>query len=206
LQAPRRIEAEYERRLRGQEEDTDSTVAGSLGQRLQHVKRGIARLIDAYEDGLLEKDEFEPRLEQARQRLAQLQAEAEAWAHEEEQRAELRLVIGKLQEFGERVATGLGDAEWSTRRDIIRALVKRIEVCQEEVRIVYRIAQLPFVESPTGGILQDWCRRGHAVDARPVDDRGPQRQIVPSAPHAYELPFAIAEVAGTPRRPRHNAA
>jgi hypothetical protein len=38
---------------------------------IQKLKRGIARLIDAYEDGLLKKEEFEPRLRNAKGRLGQ---------------------------------------------------------------------------------------------------------------------------------------
>jgi site-specific DNA recombinase len=159
LQDPGKIEAEYERRLRGQEAARDRTVGGSLGQRVRHVKRGIARLIDAYEEGLLDKEEFEPRLRGAKERLARLEAEAEQCEHEEEQRAELRLVIGKLQEFAARVAEGLAEADWPARREIIRCLVKRIEVDDEQVRIVYRIGPVPFVEAPAGGILQDCWKR-----------------------------------------------
>jgi hypothetical protein len=48
---------------------------------------------------------------------------------------------------------------WSTRREIIRALVKQIEVSDEQVRIVYRVNTDPFAEAPNGGIAQD-CRRG----------------------------------------------
>jgi site-specific DNA recombinase len=110
----------------------------------------------------LEKEEFEPRLRQAKERLARLEAEAEQCAREEEQRAELRLVIGKLQEFATRLAEGLAEADWATRREIIRCLVKRIEVDNEQVRIVYRIGSVPFAEAPEGGILQDCWKRGES--------------------------------------------
>jgi site-specific DNA recombinase len=36
---------------------------------IQATKRRISRLIDAYEDGLMEKSEFEPRILRARERL-----------------------------------------------------------------------------------------------------------------------------------------
>src|SRR5262249_18591102 len=102
---------------------------------------------------------FEPRIRGAKERLAKLEAEAQAEAEEEAQDQELRLVIGQLQEFAERVRSGLGKAGWSTRREIIRALVKRVEVDKEEVRVVYRVSPPPFVESPNGGILPDCGRR-----------------------------------------------
>ncbi len=73
----------------------------------------------------------------------------------------MRLVIGRLQEFAERVKTGLAEADWSTRREIIRALVKRVEVGAEEVRVVYRVNLAPFAEGPEGGLLPDCRRSGH---------------------------------------------
>src|SRR5262249_14582643 len=109
--------------------------------------------------------------------------EAQDEAEEEAQEQELRLVIGQLQEFAERVQNGLAEADWSTRREIIRALVKRVEVDKEEVRVVYRVSPSPFVERPDGGILQDCGRRGHRalryahVGLRPLavlGDPGPQ--------------------------------
>jgi site-specific DNA recombinase len=43
----------------------------------QATRRPIARLLDAYENGLMDKGEFEPRIRRARERLIQLEAEAE---------------------------------------------------------------------------------------------------------------------------------
>ena len=38
-------------------------------ERIQQVKRAIARLIDGYGEGVLEKNEFEPRIRGAKERL-----------------------------------------------------------------------------------------------------------------------------------------
>src|SRR5262249_40048439 len=111
----------------------------------------IARLIDAYSEGLLEKEEFEPKIRQLKERLARLEAEERDVGQGEAQRAELRLVIGQLGDFCQRVNQGLEVAGWCTRRDIIRALVKQIEVSNEQVRIVYRVNTVPFVKAPDGG-------------------------------------------------------
>jgi site-specific DNA recombinase len=156
LRQPQRLEAEYERRLHSQDEA--SPTSRTLTSRLAQLKRGIARLIDAYGEGLLEKDELEPKLRQLKERVARLEVEAQGAEQEEAQRAELRLVIGQLAAFAERMNQGLEEADWCLRRDIIRALVKQIEVTDEQVRIVYRVNTVPFVEAPDGGVSQD-CRR-----------------------------------------------
>jgi site-specific DNA recombinase len=173
LRQPERIEAEYERRL-DNESDTSATSV-SLAARIGQVKRGLARLIDAYRDGLLERAEFEPQIRQSKERLARLEAEQKALAQEESRRGELRLVIGKLEEFTQRMDQGLEEADWHTRREIIRALVKQIEVQDEQIRIVYRVNTVPFVEAPKGGNVQD-CRRR----ADPFSDSGAARKWFPT--------------------------
>lgn len=156
LRQPQRLEKEYERRL---DKNTESApTRQSLTMRIAQVKRGIARLIDAYREGLLEKHEFEPQIRASKERLARLEADEKTQAREEDQRAELRLVIGQLEEFTTRLNEGLEKTDWSTRREIIRALVKQIEVSNTEVRIVYRVTTDPFADGPTRGMAQD-CRR-----------------------------------------------
>ena len=119
LADPGRIEREYQRRLK--RDSRGSQFDDGLPARIQKIKRGIARLVDAYEEGLLEKSEFEPRLRRSRDRLTKLEADAKKQAENEAQRTELRLVIGHLQEFAGRIKSGLHDADWLTRREIIRA-------------------------------------------------------------------------------------
>jgi len=116
-------------------------------------------LIDACGDGLLERSEFEPRVTAARERLSRLEEEHKRVADEEVMEAELRLVIGQLEEFGRRVSEGLEGTDWPTRREIIRALVKRVEVDEDEARIVYRVSPSPFEGRPQQGLLQHcWGR------------------------------------------------
>lgn len=160
LQDPSRVEQEYQRRLIGHTSAKEQKGMQQLESLLQKVKRGIARLIDAYSEGLVEKSEFEPRIRRAKERLAELEAEAKVQADLETQERELRLVIGRLQEFAERVQEGLSGADWSTRREIIRTLVKRVEIAEEEVRVTYRVDAVPFVEGPEGGLLPH-CWRSH---------------------------------------------
>ena len=159
LSEPERMEREYERRLAKKKKSGRSQTAESLVASIKRVKRGIARLIDAYEDGLVERAEFEPRIQRAKERLAKLDAQAKAEAEKESKERELRLVIGRLQEFGDRVKGGLDQADWITRRAIIRTLVKRVEIDENSVRVVYRVSPPTSPEDPTGTIMQH-CWRG----------------------------------------------
>jgi site-specific DNA recombinase len=159
LSEPERIRAEYERRRRGRETGPGREVE-HLRKMIANVKRLISRLIDAYGEGLLEKSEFEPRISAARQRLAKLEEECQQRMGEATQEAELRLVIGQLEEFARCVSQELRGPDWTTRREIIRALVKQVEVDEEEVRIVYRVSPSPFERRPQQGPLQHCWRRG----------------------------------------------
>ena len=90
-----------------------------------------------------DKDEFEPRVTRLRERLKQMEAQALQIKDDASLERELRLILGRLDEFTSRVKNGLDEADWSTRRDIIRALVKRVEIDQEQVRVIFRINPPP---------------------------------------------------------------
>ena len=130
-------------------------------------------MIDAYSDGLLDKGEFEPRIRHAKERLAELESQARAQADLEVQQRELRLVIGRLQEFAQRVAEGLNAAGWSARREIIRMLVKRIEIGEEDARVVYRVDASPFVKGPEGGLLPHCWRSPFTSPGEGIPPLGP---------------------------------
>lgn len=163
LRQPQRLEAEYERRLSAKPDAAPTSQ--SLTARIGQLKRGIGRLIDAYRDGFLDKAEFEPQMRQQKERLTRLEAEEKTQAQEETQRAELRLLIGQLEDFTTRLSEGLEGADWLTRREIIRALVKQIEVDDREIKIVYRVNTVPFEFAPNGPKAQD-CRRRVDDDRR----------------------------------------
>ena len=159
LRNPQRVEQEYKRRLTGKKKSAGWNSIHQLRLLVKKVKRGIARLVDAYQDGLIDKSEFEPRMRKAKERLSKLQTEANKQADQEAQQKELKWVIGQLQEFANKISSSLEELDWTRRREIIRALVKHIEINQEAVRVIYRINPAPFVHPPEKGVLQDCLRR-----------------------------------------------
>ena len=168
LRDPERIQQEYQRRL------TDDNPESSLALKqneaaVNKVKRAIARLIDAYEDDLLTKDEFEPRVRQSKNRLAQLQAEHDKLSTRADEQDELRSVINHLDEFSRQLSEGIETLDWTSKREVIRALVKRVEIGKEDVRVVYKIGQLPFVQGPASGAsLQDCLWRDFPASCKSV--------------------------------------
>jgi site-specific DNA recombinase len=170
LEHPKRLAEEYRRRLRPHSEARRDDLTMVEAQ-LVKLRRGLARLIDGYAEGLIQKEEFEPRIARMRSRIPKLEEQAQQLADETSVQAELRLVIGRLEDFCEKMKDGLDEADWSSRRDIIRVLVKHVEVEQERVNVVFRVDQAPFDESPERGVLQR-RRRGDLPATR---QRLPQR-------------------------------
>src|SRR6516164_2418079 len=167
LSEPDRIKAEYQRR--------QQTIKRAGGHELDHlaklinqVKKSISRLIDAYQEALLEKSEFEPRIAAARDRLSRLEGAWKQQASDESEESQLGLVIGQLEEFARRVSEGLQDPDWTTRREVIRALVKQIEIDDGDVRIVYRVSPSPFERRPQQDCLQHCWGRHHSALRRTV--------------------------------------
>jgi site-specific DNA recombinase len=120
---------------------------------LARLQQGIGRLIDSYAGGLISKEEFEPRIGRMRERLARLEAAAAELADQERVQSDLRLIEGQLKEFNSRVRTGLEEAGWDVKRDIIRALVKQVEVAREQVNVVFRVDPRPFDSRPERGMV-----------------------------------------------------
>jgi site-specific DNA recombinase len=174
LADPERVQHEYEQRLGGSRrkgtrptEQLDRLIAG--------VRRGITRLIDAYQEGHVEREEFEPRIRTAKERLAKLEAEAKANSERDTEQQNLRAALDQLQLFATRIRDGLQDADWNTRREIMRSLIKQVEVGEEAIRVVYKVSPLPFDRAPNGGFSQDCqqrCRSGPEARGGPGPGRG----------------------------------
>jgi site-specific DNA recombinase len=175
LDDPERLVNEYERRLQLAAHPPAEPEAVALEKQIAKLRQGISRLIDGYSEGYLDKGEFEPRIRRFKERLRSLQSQAEQLRDERQHQAELQLIIGRLEAFAEKVSAGLGQLDWSERRELIRTLVKRIEIDREHVNVVFRV-QDTIGGPETRPFLQD-CRRGDqpavveylpARSARPV--------------------------------------
>src|SRR5262249_35114934 len=140
-------------------------LAGIESQ-LNKLRQGTTRIIDSYSEGLIDKQEFEPRIKRLRERIEKLEGQARELSDQAKLQSELDLIMGRLEDFTWRVKDGLDQADWNSRRDIIRALVKRVDVEKGRVNVVFRVDQLPFESSPARGSLQHCRRRTFLVDCQ----------------------------------------
>jgi site-specific DNA recombinase len=152
LQDRQRLQEEYARRLNLPSKETENLAL--LQAQQGKIQQGIARLIDSYADGFVQKAEFEPRITRLRQRLLELEQQAQKIQDQETLKAELQTAISRLEEFGKQVKFNLSDANWPTRRELIRMLVKRVEIGEEEIKVVFRIPPDPVTSGVEGNNLQ----------------------------------------------------
>ncbi len=110
------------------------------------LNRQLDRMTDAYLGEVIPLVEYERRrrdLEQRDGALAGQQRQLEAQA---DQRMELAGVAGSVEEFCERVRSGLADATFEQKRKLVELLVDRVIVTDEEVEIRYVIPTDPSSE------------------------------------------------------------
>ena len=156
LDHPERLAEAYRRRLQP-ETRTKRTPLTTVEGQISQLRQGVARLIDRYAEGLIDKGEFEPRVTRLRQRLARVEEQRQALADEAAVHGELPLIIGRLEDFAAKLHDGLEAVDWANKRDLIRALVKRVEVARDDVNIVFRIDPYPGDADPEKKSLQ-LCR------------------------------------------------
>ena len=140
LSEPGRLKGEYERRLdlaeQNGKKNTDTAV---LEKQKRHLEQGKSRLIDSYAEGIIEKSDFDPKIGQLKIKLQQIERQIEESKRYQAGQYELFLVINRLEEFADAMNGRLSTIDFTTKRDIIRALVKRIEIHKEEIVVVFRV-------------------------------------------------------------------
>ena len=140
LQEPTRLMEEWSRRSVDDGAHKEFREQRDQAARvLKSQEASLQRLVDAYEAGALPLSDLTERSARARIRIQAAQkdvAEAEARLADTIQ---MRLVIGRLEAFGDRVREGLDRLDWFQRRHLIRTLVARVEIHPDGATIVYRV-------------------------------------------------------------------
>jgi site-specific DNA recombinase len=165
LEDPQRLADEYRRRLEAPPPETADRATTEA--QLQKLRQGLARLIDSYAEGLIEKSEFEPRIGRLRQRIGTLEAQAHELADAAMLQSELRLVVDRLETFAAQVQDRLATADWATQRELIRALVKRVEIDHGQVTVVFRIGGELDPQHAARDSLPDRRKCAHPALGRP---------------------------------------
>jgi site-specific DNA recombinase len=143
LKSPRLVKQEYQRRIEKLQEDGELTEEKKkLKSQKNSLEKSISRLIDSYSEGLIEKHEFEPRIRHLKEALQKNIQEERSLEVHEDQKKYLSIVIRRLDDFADMVRSGLKNATEEKKREIILAVIKRIEIGENDVNIVFRVDQM----------------------------------------------------------------
>ena len=173
LEAPDRLADEYQRRLKeAYEGRAKSEEVAQIEHQIAALQRGISRLIDSYAAGVIDRSEFEPRVAGLKTRVAQLQQRQQDATEAADAERELILVTSQLEDFATKVRAGLDTLDWLGTRDIIRTLVRRIEIDGDDIEVVFRAPPPSGSASPlpgaAGGNAPNWqdCTGGRRANHR----------------------------------------
>jgi len=159
LSEPDRLRQEFERRQHRPAYDIATTESNNIRSTITKANQGISRLIDAYAAGLMEAREFEPRIRRLKERVKKFETELQALNERVQQEEDLRLVFSRFEDFAEQMKAGLNAVDRAQQREILRAVIKRVEVNPENIRIVYKVPARPFAKGPSRGPVQDCLGR-----------------------------------------------
>jgi site-specific DNA recombinase len=126
-------------------QEDGKTVASLQNAQVLKVRRlkqqhAIERLIDSFTEGLIEKDQFTSRMARTKGRIAELDAQIQAYSGDVDQLEHVRLLAERLHELSSTIGPDLGNADWERRREVIRTLVQRIEIAHENIKIIFRVS------------------------------------------------------------------
>ncbi len=128
LKEPKRIAEEHRRRMLELDKSSLDHTRESLEQEEKKLKRGISRLIDSYSQEYITRQEFEPRIKAMKHHLKRVEENKLTILKQKDLRNELKLIITNLEHFTNLIKSNLENVDLLTKRAIIRALVKRIEI------------------------------------------------------------------------------
>jgi site-specific DNA recombinase len=155
LEDPRLIQNELERRLMAaREADPTKRRDEALQRDLVRIRKGIERLLTAYQEGLLPIEELRERMPELRRREQASNAELQAIADRSVTRAAYLRLAETLNTFLTRLRSSAGALDVSERQRIMRLLVKEVLVGDDKI-IIRHCIPLPNRSGdgpPDGGI------------------------------------------------------
>ena len=149
LENPELIRAEIARRVQQARQTSPvQTRKESLAQEQIRIKKGMDRLLDAYQEGLLPLAELRQRIPDLKKRDATIRTELqslETIVLDEQRRLELS---ANLEDLLKRLHKSAASLELADRQKILRLIVKEVVVSPETVTIKHSI---PIIQGSTNG-------------------------------------------------------
>src|SRR5712691_2233001 len=140
LEEPTLIQQELDRRLAAaRSSDPTKKHEQSLQRELIHVGKGIERLLNAYQEGLLSIEQLRERMPALRQRKQMLRMELQAIADQTNDRAAFLRLVETLTAFLARLRSAAETLNVAERQRIVRLVVKDVLVGDDTITIRHSI-------------------------------------------------------------------
>jgi site-specific DNA recombinase len=140
LESPDLVSTEMERRTRELQESNPSRVRKeALLKEITRVQKGIDRLLDAYQEGLLSLEQLRRRTPELKKREAALRTELQTLEASVVDRERCLRLVGNLKEFLSRLHQSAQTLHVKDRQRVLRLVVKEILVGPDTLTIKHSI-------------------------------------------------------------------
>ena len=116
-----------------------STQLEHTRKRLSQVKGERRRLLDVYQSGLIEKDEFESRISQVANRATQLQADLESFEQDSQQANASLNLSRRLHDFTSTIISRLDTMTFHERQTLVRSVLEEVVINDNVVKLYLKI-------------------------------------------------------------------
>ena len=149
LEDPALVSVEIDRRLEAARvSDPNQQREADLRHRLIRVRKGIDRLVTAYQEELITIDELRTRTPELRRQEQALHRELQSAVDRAKDRETYLRLAETLTDFLARLRSSAETLDIAERQRIVRLLVKEILVAEDKITIRHSI---PIAGSPSGG-------------------------------------------------------
>lgn len=167
LENPDLVSREMDRRIQELRESNPARVRKeALLKAMTRVQKGVDRLLDAYQEGLLSLEQLRQRMPELKKREAALKTELQTLEASRVDRERYLRLVGNLEEFLNHLRQSAQTLHVKERQRILRLVVKEILVGSDTLTIKHSIP----VSRPSGGPERpSYVLRGWSQDAPPAE-------------------------------------
>ena len=166
---------------------TTSTPAADATRQLTDLRSQQARLIDAYQAGVISLRDLETRRRPVTDRITELE---QITRHAERQRISQAELKQRIDAFASQIAAGLATMDFTRRQQLVRTVIDKVIVSESRVEILFNI---PLPSSPKEGrspaaqVNRLRPQRQNAAETRLPLSRAPQVLRPPHRRRAHLL-------------------
>ncbi len=140
LEDPKLIREEIDRRLESGRRLSPARRRGdSVSKELQRVHRSSQKLVDAYQEDLLQLDELRPRIKELRKRQKALETEQRSLEAQQVDEESLLQITHSVDDFLQRLSNSAETLDILQRQQVVRLVVKEVLIGQHSIRIRHSI-------------------------------------------------------------------